>query len=77
MKHLLTLNKILVIITTVLGLSLCSLVVSAQPERGERRSPPHDGQQRGAEHGQSGGPEKMIEELGVHHVVINITALHA
>jgi Spy/CpxP family protein refolding chaperone len=57
MKHLLTVNKILVIITTVLGLSLCSLVVSAAPERGERRPPP--------QHGQKGGPEKMVEELKI------------
>ncbi|NQZ11652.1 MAG: hypothetical protein HRT35_31260, partial [Algicola sp.] len=65
MKHLLKLNKILIIVTTLLGLSLCSLVVSAQPERGDRRPTPHEGQQRGSQHGKAGGPENMIEELGI------------
>ena len=59
MKHLLTVNKTLVIITTVLGLSLCSLVAVAAPERGERKPPPPP------QHGQQSGPVRMAEELGI------------
>lgn len=49
MKHLLALNKTLVVVTTVLGLTLCSLGANAQPER--------------AGHGR--GPEQLMQKLGL------------
>jgi Spy/CpxP family protein refolding chaperone len=53
MKPLLNLQKVLLGVTVVLGLSLYSLVVNAQPDRNSNRA------------GQREGPEQLISQLGI------------
>lgn len=53
MNNLIQLNKMLVLVTTVLGLTFCSLMAQANSDRGSRPS------------GKPPGPEHLVTELGI------------
>jgi Spy/CpxP family protein refolding chaperone len=58
MKSLHTLNKIMVAVTAVLGLTLCSLTAIAQPERQDR-------EQKREHRGKPRGLDQLIAQLNI------------